>query len=57
MEGRNSIPHLRQQKEEIQKKKIIPGYKARRWQLRCIIHGSTALEIFLFNMKSSLKPA
>ena len=33
MEGRNSIPHLKQRKKEIQEKKIIPNYKARRWEV------------------------
>lgn len=29
--SRNYIPHVRQRGEEIQEKKTIPGYKARRW--------------------------
>ncbi|MDY7034212.1 MAG: transposase, partial [Thermodesulfobacteriota bacterium] len=31
MTGRNYIPHVKQRGEEIQEKKTIPGYKARRW--------------------------
>ena len=31
MISRNYIPHVKQRGEEIQEKKTIPGYKARRW--------------------------
>ena len=31
MTGRNYIPHVKQRGEEIQEKRTIPGYKARRW--------------------------
>jgi transposase len=31
MAERKYIPHVRQRGEEIQEKKTIPGYKARRW--------------------------
>jgi len=31
MIDRNYIPHVKQRGEEIQEKKAVPGYKARRW--------------------------
>lgn len=31
MKDRNYIPNVKQRGEEIQEKKTIPGYKARRW--------------------------
>ena len=31
MTDRNYIPHVRKRGEEIQEKRTIPGYKARRW--------------------------
>jgi len=36
MASRNYIPHVKQRGEEIQEKRTIPGYKARRW----VVEGS-----------------